>query len=332
MEVFSDLDTGWVWWSTIGGGDVRFLWDLQAAIGGHPDIDSGHDDVWPLWLDFVQRNEAGFMPIPTIGPIRQMKPLGGGVMVYAHDAVGFLRPVSDPVPTMSWVPLMSIGCGTFAQCAAGDDFEHVFQTKGNSFYRINAQDLVPQRIGGEELGAAIAGFPHNFTTHFDPVHREAYFIDGTPTQIVIVGPDNQFTTVRDEIPTSITRVARTGTADDAQPIVAITDAPGGGVDTEAIFESEIIDMGTRQVKTVHRIEIDGEVGLTVILKVRHDSTSALASHTLTLDGDGIAVAELSGVDFVVRLTKADFSGVEIDNVTLVYDGSSRVDVKAIVNA
>lgn len=331
MEVFSDLDTGWVWWSSIGGGDVRFLWDLTLAISGHPDIDNAHDAAWPIWLDFIQRNEAGFMPIPTIGAVRQMKPLGHGVMVYAHDAVGFLRPVSDPVPTMSWTPLLDHGGGRIAQVAAGDESEHVFLTQGGSFYRIRAKDLALEYIGGEEVGTTLVGLSNNITAHFDSFRREAYFMDGDGSDVIIIGPSNQITVVDFEIPTSVVRVSRAGTAADGPPIIGIKDTPSGGANLGAVFETEIFDMGSRQVKTIHRIEMDGATGMKIDLKVRYTASGAFSSHTLTFDSDGIAIAELSGVDFAIRITDIDFLTARIDNLSVEFDKSRRVDIEALVN-
>ena len=89
----NQIDKNYVMWSTIGGGDTLALFYPEMFIEGsrslYPDYIPGVLDE-PLYLQFLKRNEMGWMPMESDGEVYKVMSLGEDVAVYTEDAVYLL--------------------------------------------------------------------------------------------------------------------------------------------------------------------------------------------------------------------------------------------------
>jgi len=60
------IGKNFVWWSSIGGGDL--LWQFYPSLAEQGSVaGAAHTSALPLLFDMMKRNEAGFMPMPWQG-------------------------------------------------------------------------------------------------------------------------------------------------------------------------------------------------------------------------------------------------------------------------
>lgn len=127
------VDENWVWWSSIGGGDLTSLFEAPFA---------GIDAYFELWL----RGESGFAPMPWRGPVHVVKALADVAVVYGEDGVSALSPHGG---AMGVRPIVGLGkdIGVAGRgCVAGDDRAHVFLSSDRELWLISP-DLQSQRLG-----------------------------------------------------------------------------------------------------------------------------------------------------------------------------------------
>lgn len=147
----SGLGKNWVWWSSIGGGDMHYFLDTDllkyATKLATPD--TGFDDNYPylnwLWL----RREMGARPMPWSGWVRQVRPMGDVVVVYGDKGVSVMLPVSSPYPTFGLQDTPEdfpngMGIVTDGEnnplcrdAVAGDDFKQVFVGADSNLWRLD---------------------------------------------------------------------------------------------------------------------------------------------------------------------------------------------------
>ena len=105
-----DLDLAFqdnmVWWSTIGGGDLLWLFYPYLHMTGINSIEDAYTMEKPLIFDYLKRNECGFMPMNWQGRVRHLIPFRDVVMGYGDNGVSALRSVVDPQPTMGLVDIL----------------------------------------------------------------------------------------------------------------------------------------------------------------------------------------------------------------------------------
>ena len=147
----SGLGKNWVWWSSIGGGDMHYFLDTDllkyATKLATPD--TGFDDNYPylhwLWL----RREMGARPMPWPGWVRQIRPMGDVVVVYGDVGVSVMLPVSSPYPTFGLQDTpddLPVGLGLWTDrnanpvcrdSVAGDDMKQVFVGGDYNLWRLD---------------------------------------------------------------------------------------------------------------------------------------------------------------------------------------------------
>lgn len=159
----SGMGKNWVWWSSIGGGDMHYFLDTDllkyATKLATPD--TGFDDNYPylhwLWL----RREMGARPMPWPEWVRQVRPMGDVVVVYGDGGVSVLLPVSSPYPTFGLQDMpddfpFGIGIKTDGEddpicrdAVAGDDMKQVFAGTDGNLWRL---DRSPSGAKATKLG------------------------------------------------------------------------------------------------------------------------------------------------------------------------------------
>ena len=138
----------WIWWSSIGGGDMLMLfYPTLFGTTGHVTT-SGYDATKPIILDILKKNEQGFMPMPFQGRVTAIKPLGNFLIVYSTEGVAAIDPVVSPAPTYRTKNLQLGGISSRG-AVAGDDKNHVYMDKSGLLMRIKA-NLEVEPLGYRE--------------------------------------------------------------------------------------------------------------------------------------------------------------------------------------
>lgn len=150
------IDDGAIIWSSIGSSDLAFRWLLypDEAQSGYTTV-SGFDTTRTLFMEAIEKNEAGIAPLPVPGVPMRILPIGanisgvrGAVIVYGTKGVVAYIPYSEPVSTFGARKLSDVGIiGRGA--VAGDDYEHIFIDKTGCVWRLNT-DLELTSLGYEK--------------------------------------------------------------------------------------------------------------------------------------------------------------------------------------
>lgn len=156
----------WLWWSSVGGGDILPLFLPSLVNSG---VAGFHSSSKPYWLENLRKNDSGFSPLPYVGTLRILKPLGDFVIAYTDTGVMALRPVTDPEPTYAQLDLPALrGTGLATAGAVGGNAEvHVFVDRSGFLWQITS-DLKVERLGYQEFFAPMLGSDIVVTHSTDP--------------------------------------------------------------------------------------------------------------------------------------------------------------------
>lgn len=156
----SGMDENWVWWSSIGGGDSLMLFDLNSMIYGTFDAarDRSYTEEDPYWQELWMRNQMGAMPMPWIGAVEMLLPMGPGRVVVYGAGVSCMLAVSSPISTygLQGQPSKLGGIGMASSevsrtCAAGYEDIHVMIGNDDNLWALTPSQtgIQAQRLGFE---------------------------------------------------------------------------------------------------------------------------------------------------------------------------------------
>lgn len=176
LTVNLDMDTNFVTWTRVGGGDLLWPLHLDEMLQGYTNVSDYNTTTKPMLLEQMLGVNSGFMPIPSKGRIHRLLPLESGVVVYSANGVGFLYPANvDDRPMFGYRHLLNIGIqGRGA--VAGDDYEHVFMDYDGWLWKIT-NEVKPTRIGYKEFFQPMWNSANMIIT-FNPDEREFNISDG----------------------------------------------------------------------------------------------------------------------------------------------------------
>jgi len=135
----------WIWWSSIGGGDVLQLFFPSLISTTGPLTTSGYDADKPFVLEQFKKNEQGFAPMPVQGKVQAIQPLGDFLIVFSDEGVTAIRPVANPAPTYS-IKDLQLGGIANRGAVAGDDNHLIYLDNSGNLVRI------PSNLDVEPLG------------------------------------------------------------------------------------------------------------------------------------------------------------------------------------
>jgi len=173
------IGQNYVWWSSIGGGDVFSLIYPHKSIDGNIH-QSSHGDDLPLVFEYLKRNECGYMPMPWPGKVLSLKPLGKHVIAYCEEGVAALTLVSSPIPTYGLTKLLDIGAYDRGS-VSGDTRGHIMLGEDGALWQIGA-DLKVNRLRYDEFTASMRG--NTVCCTFDPSESEYYISDDTKSYVL----------------------------------------------------------------------------------------------------------------------------------------------------
>jgi len=304
----SDLRENFVMWSTIGGGDLLFLFHQDLAETGFMSSDYGSGDEL-IW-DFLRRNEWGFMPMAWQGKVREIKPFGKSVIVYGDGGVTALTPYQDPTPTYGAEELSTIGIHNTG-AVGGDDKTHLYLDQGGALW------LLESGSGLKKLGyESIFGLWNNDTVliSFNSREREFWISNGIETYYL----------------------SRTGLSKTSQIVSSIAGyTQGYHIGLGSLMEDEdqsfkiktgTFDLGSRGLKTITEVElgIDSTVDVYVSIEFRYEKNGQwMETVAYPVNSEGIAYPRVECLEFRVIVSGSDYRSINLDYVNVFYQKSDK---------
>lgn len=295
------IGSNFVSWSSIGGGDTMGMLYPDLMVEGHEKyLASGHDSTRPIFFDFLDRNECGFMPMDWQGSVWCVKPLGDNVVVYGNNGISALIQASGPVPTFGLHPIAKYGIAS-RTAVGGDENGHVFLDSSGTLWYMGA-NLQPQRLDYKDTLQQFVG--DDISIVQDPQENE-FHITGTHT-----------TEGR-----KVYTLTETGLYRHKHAPTSAFFLSGGMVgiyETLSNFDTvdirtDTIDFETRSIKTIHSVELSSSVSSNLSCRIfyRADSSSDWSyTSILPFDSKGRVDILASGVEFQIQIYDSDYTNFD----------------------
>lgn len=306
----------YVMWTAVGAGDLPFL--FKVGSGGYDYGPTGYEQTMPtsnqqttpaepIMFDVFERNEFGFMPVSYRADVEVLKPLGNAVIAYGDTAgayksgVDALVPYSNNYANVFGLQQVLNGVGIFGRgCVCGDDRGHFFiGGEGNLWFL--GPDLKAQKLGYSNL---LSGLSRPLMT-LDPIEEKVYiasYAENVGTYVFDI-KSGGMSIVQQKIGTIVYLGSNQ---------CAIQEDLSGGENDYFQWTSDIIDMGTRAIKTIVGLEIGGTQTTTGYFKAsilyRHNNLSAFTESTVQTATDwGVVPFRVSGAEFQINIEMTDYT-------------------------
>ncbi len=303
-----------VFWSTIGGGDVFQLFNFKQSVYGNIREDRLHDPNNPMFMELLQRNELGLAPMPWQGLVMIMKPLNNGVAVYGADGIAILTPANIPYPTFGINSRARFGIAGRG-CVAGNEEMHVFVSATGELWTLTA-DGVLTKLGYKEYISKLLDY--DIVVSFDEVESE-YHISGKNTggeALSFLLSKNGLT----QSPYQVTSVCQT--ADGLTGVFSETD------NVDVIITTDSIDFGDREFKTITLIElglvIETEATAQVAIQWRNKPSEAFNQTVwVTVNREGFCYIRSTAHEFKILVTVNNYADFELSYINIHWQPSGR---------
>lgn len=317
------VGSNFLWYSQVGGGDILMQFEQSIANETiNPDNAGGYDEDTPFVMDTLLRNDSGWVPVPIIGYVRQLKQLGDYLICYTDNGVWAYRHVSSPVSMLAPVAIPALSMvGIANKGAANGNLErHLFVDRRGSLWVIN-KDLSVECLGFEEFiypltqdqGGVIVSFVQNpqLLNPYGEFHisdsEESYVL----TEQGLGGPMAQ----------AISSACYYGGG-----LIALGTEITNDSDVEAIYESEIFDFDRAGIKSIRNVGVratDDQTSLNrTNIQVRiayRFSGSEQFSYTpyKPVNKEGWVYFPVGGIEFklvvkTLNIHRTTFSGIEFE--------------------
>lgn len=301
-HLFRTFDNNFVLWSSIGGGDLLcFFDDFVDNIFNNSWVEGSGYNITdrPYFVEFLRRNDWGFMPMPWQGVVRQLKPLGKAVIVYGDGGVTAMIPYSEPTPTYGMQHISGIGIACTG-AVDGDDLQHVYVDQEGTLWMIDA-NLTTTRLGYKEWFQDMLGT--DIVVTFNPQYREWYICNGFKTLLLTQS--------------GLTRCGQLVTSGFwAQGAMLGLGQHELAMDRRAVVVTDSFDMGTQAIKKLGYVEVgfrDRSVFETVQVAVdyRYQHTNDFVRTPFrSINREGMVYFPVSGCEMRLVLKYADFENAE----------------------
>lgn len=312
--LWGTLKPNCVWWSSVGGGDVVEL--FRPSIRDADVMDS-----------YIKRNDGGYSVMPWQGSIVQMVALNTGVLVLGEQGVAMLRQYNEPSPTFGTENIVDqVGLISRGAAVAGKDRAVFVDTSGN-VWQVEENGRA-ERLGYEEYFQPL--LTEDIVASYDSQHDEFWFT--TPETCYVLnrlgmGENNK-------LPTSINYVdgGLVGVQYYQKTFTLFDD--GEHIDDFAV-SIDTFDMETREVKTIHSIEV-GITDPTVVeaaISYRYNKGGSFTTTDWkTLDAGGFAVFLVSGVEFQLKIRTEEFSETVLDYIQINWRQNRKKSVRELIQS
>jgi len=319
---FTDVDSNWIMWSGIGGGDL--LWVFKAEYAYNPSgvvtgTLSQTSPAEPQLFQSMMRGDFGFMPMPWEGNVEIIKPLGDVCMVYGDNGITATKFHNEPIPTLGIVKVFD-QMGVMGRGAVGgDERVHLIMDREGRLWLLGP-DLQPKKLGYEEIFSSGWG---NVIINYDPYEQRFYIGNATETYILtktgLCSTHQKITSVFHE----------------QQHTHAAVSNPSGDSDNDVTLTTDAIDFGSRAVKTIQGVDINAVLAtggvLTVAIDYRYTNVASWSTSTaLTLSNEGHAPCAVSGVEFRLKISSTDHTKITtIDYIDIMWSLSDRRTIRGM---
>lgn len=302
VKTMTDIGPNWVMWSTIGGGDLRFIHDVTWATTGPYTV--GHDSAHPYILDYIRRNEWGLMPMTFQGSVLNTTSLGQHVFVGGEDGINILTQYSSPVPTFGLS--LSLPYGILSRSAVGGNDERiVFLDEDGCLWHLDAA-LKLDRLDYTEYFNPMVGT--DVVINYHPQEQDFYISNGA--DCFILSRDG-------------------GLSQGPQLLTSLAWAQGGPIgffeseaDSTMLAVSDVFDMGYGGLKQIQQTLITGDPDetLQVAYDYRYDRNGSWTRTPFTTVGKESNVFTLiAGNEFRLVIKKpSSYTGVKIERIDITW--------------
>lgn len=306
MTISETIDTNFVLWTSIGGGDLLWLFYKDIAESGFT-ADGFHDAVRPLVFEQMRRNERGFMPMPWQGTILKLAPLGNKVIVYGDGGISALVPYAEPVPTFGLVDVLGVGVAERGAVAVGP-MGHVFVDQTGMLWLIDGE-LKLRQLGYQEYFRDMIG--NDIVGTYDPLENEYRLCSGTKGYLWSPGG-------LCEISQLVTSAARVG-ADD----VGIFVKTGDG---SMVITTDVFDMKMMGIKNVSQVDLGASASTTaeVAIDYRYKTGDKFyRSGWKRVNQYGTVFPNVSGIEFRLVIRANPYDAMKYDRVSVRWKSSDK---------
>lgn len=289
-----DLGENFVFWSSIGGGDALMLLQPRLALYGLAQDDQLNGFSRPLMMEYFERGDMGWMPMPWQGAVRRLLPLGRAVVVYGDDGAAALVTVSEPVATYALVELLSRG----VYAAGGSVAGHVVLDDSGELWFIDPS-LKVTRLGYKEYGVNL--LDDEVLISYSPVDDGSWWLsNGVYTYVWRNGGLTQV----DQIVTSAA-FADGGT-------VGFGDYPSSPI---AVVETDTFDMGLPGIKSLQWIGVGMADEAEVAVSYRYSRDGSWKTTGWKKAGpEGLVHFPVSGIEFRVHVRTQQAASFALDEL------------------
>ncbi len=310
LEADETIKNNFVWWTMIANGDT--LWQFFPELALARNQSNEFSIVGSRYLEAIERNDMGFMPMPFEGAIHIIKELGGNVIVYGQNGIAALKPVSSLTPTFGLIPIQTFGIDSRA-VVGGDDKQHLFIDAKGQLWKLKA-DLTTELLDYSEFIQPL--LDDNLGITYDSNTQEFYI--GSDDTSFLLGPQG-LTEVHQIVTSVINENGKKGIFEST------------GVTTSTIV-SNIITIGNNALNTFTSIEVDGlyEDGIKVAVDYRYNRSDVFTrSRFVNLNSMGWARFNFAGLEFKAVVQAPDFTNFNPSNLTIKWKSNDKRNIRGI---
>lgn len=309
------MDSNFISWSAIGGGNVLDIFYPDRAINGLlAEFKEGNKD--PLFLDYWRRNDCGFAPTMYPGTVLIVKPFYDRVIAYGDNGFTVFKPMTADSPTLSIIS--NDGVGVLSRSAiAGNDKFHVFIDGSDVLWRYSEKGL--ERLGYEEY---IKDLGSNIVLTLDDHENDVYISDGETTLVLTANGLGK----SPNHPTSLIRSDNT-----------LYGLFSSDISEESIIVSDWFDFRSGDLKTITTISLgftinsdeDTKVYIALDTGYDTDNTDFTRSDWVIVNKQGWARLQKTAKRFRLAIKVTDNTDFRLDYATIKWQRSTLQTVRGL---
>ena len=291
-------------WSNVGGGDILGTNWFHAIINTD------------TYLDFLERNDSGFMPMPWQGEVLRVMQLGAGFMVYGDNGIAYMKRVVEPYPGYGMIELLKLGIADRG-AAGGNNKQHRFVDTSGALWSIDGE-LNLQRLGYTEYFNPMVN--NDITIEMDESRGDFYISDASNCFLLTSNGLSELPQIVNSVMYNVY----------AEGTVGVFESSG---DSEFRLQSQTIDFGTRSIKTIMNVQLHTEDTSSMTIALKHRMTPSVGWSTTsykTVTVEGVVTFMVSGAEFIVLVKKSAYSGVAVEGMTITWNISGKYGMKELI--
>lgn len=281
----------------------------------------GWTKIGSLEWEYTLGNEVGWAPMPWIGSVLGLLPLGKEIVVYGENGLCKLSMAKEPVTTFGVQDFGDVGVLN-RNCFAGDTTAHIFVGNDYNLYSVtpekalSGEGKLPARLGYQEWISKL----RNPIVTFDP-SRRYWWIGDDKLCFIFTGTGLGESGVT---PTHLSRL------DGSLLGISYSHHPD-----EAIIETGNISFDSRGIKTLMCVESDIRASARVhgSASFRYDYTEdERDTPSIPLDPRGAFFPIIAGTELRVRFYCPTFHSFYLTKLWLHFKNTDKTFSRGVINA